>query len=208
MAEVSGGRLYGGVVDENPVKSETKTISLSVDATNRHIGISLNAKKVKYFLESIEFSVEDKKNNNFVVTVPSYRVDVSRPVDLMEEVARLSGYDNIPVTSPLIPADTKGLTKEIRFRETVQDLMTGFGFSEALCYSFDSKRSCDRLGLDEQDRRRRMLGILNPLTEDHTAMRTSQLPGLLKTVQYNLTQQVKNLKTLRSRQGFFQQRSG
>lgn len=112
----------------------------------------------------------------------------------MEEVARLSGYNNIPATFPAMPAEARPPHRKLDLRNRLKDLMTGFGFSEAITYSFVAEASCDRLRLKAEDPRRNLIHILNPLSEDHAVMRTSLATGLIETAVYNTTQQVKNLK--------------
>jgi phenylalanyl-tRNA synthetase beta chain len=121
-------------------------------------------------------------------------VDISRPEDLMEEVARLSGYNNIPTTFPAMPAEGRTSDPSLGLRNRIKRLMNGFGFTEAITYSFASERTGDRLRLKDQDARRNYLHILNPLTEDQTVMRTSLVPGLIEAAVYNIARQVKNLK--------------
>jgi phenylalanyl-tRNA synthetase beta chain len=121
-------------------------------------------------------------------------VDISRPEDLMEEVARLSGYNNIPTTFPTIPAEGRTSNEYLRLRNRIKRLMNGFGFTEAITYSFVSDTSGDRLLLKEGDSRRNFIHILNPLTEDQTVMRTSLVPGLIEAANYNIARQVKNIK--------------
>jgi phenylalanyl-tRNA synthetase beta chain len=112
----------------------------------------------------------------------------------MEEVARLSGYNNIPTTFPQMPATGRRSTKEIHLRNRAGRLMNGFGFREAVNYSFAHHQSGDHLRMNAADPRRQFVKILNPLTEDQAVMRTSLVPGLLQTVHYNFAQQIKNLK--------------
>lgn len=112
----------------------------------------------------------------------------------MEEVARLSGYNNIPTTFPAIPAESRTPDGNLDLRNRIKRLMTGFGFTEAITYSFASEMSSDRLRLKDNDARRAFIHILNPLTEDQTVMRTSLVPGLIEAATYNIARQVKNLK--------------
>jgi phenylalanyl-tRNA synthetase beta chain len=198
MAELGGGRLISGLIDEHPNPQPVKSLKLSAKNTNRLLGTQLRRKEIAGLLKSIEFCVEEKgskKEDDFLaVTPPSFRVDVSRPEDLMEEVARLSGYNHIPTTFPAMPATGRPYQKEIDVRERTRRLMAGFGFHETTNYSFMHKQSADRLRLKTDDPRRKRVDILNPLTEDQAAMRTSLVPGLLQTVHYNFSQQVKNLR--------------
>ena len=198
MAELGGGRLISGLIDEYPNRQSVKSLKLSAKNTNRLLGTQLQSKEIANLLKSIEFKVEKKAAKNekdtLKVTPPSFRVDISRPEDLMEEVARLSGYNNIPTTFPVMPATGRSAHKQIELRQQMRQLMDGFGFRETINYSFMHKQSADRLRLKPDDQRRKLVNILNPLTEDQAAMRTSLVPGLLQTVHYNFFQQTKNLK--------------
>jgi phenylalanyl-tRNA synthetase beta chain len=198
MVELGGGRLISGLIDEYPNPQSVKSLKLSIKSTNRLLGTQVQRKEIANLLKSIEFSVEtkgSKGNEDFLtVTPPSFRVDISRPEDLMEEVARLLGYNNIPTTFPEMPASGRSSHKEIDLRNRVRLLMAGLGFREAINYSFAHKQSADKLRIKSADPRRLMVDILNPLTEDQAVMRTSLVPGLLESMHHNFSQQIKNLK--------------
>ena len=196
MVEIAGGTLVDGIIDEYPSLQTVKDIELGVKRTNRLLGTDLDRNRIQGFLESIEFKVEpiDKNEDRLKVTPPTFRVDVSRREDLMEEVARLSGYNNIPTTFPAMPAEGRPPAHRIRLRNRIKGLMNGFGFTEAIAYSFVAESSCDRLRMKQADPRRAMIHILNPLTEDQAVMRTSLVPGILETMRYNMARQIKNLK--------------
>ncbi len=198
MAELGGGRIISGLIDEYPNRQSVKSLKLSAKNTNRLLGTHFKHREIANLLKSIEFTVVQKAPKKdediLMVTPPSFRVDISRPEDLMEEVARLSGYNNIPTTFPTMPAAGQSPHKEIDLRHRMRQLMIGFGFREAINYSFMHKQSGDRLRLKPDDPRRKLVDILNPLTEDQAVMRTSLVPGLLQTVHYNFFQQIKNLK--------------
>jgi phenylalanyl-tRNA synthetase beta chain len=169
-------------------------IELSVAATNRLLGTALAKSQMADLLRSIEFQVQDRDEDTLSVHVPSFRVDVGRPEDLMEEVARRVGYDQIPVTFPTIAPDTQPPNKLLTQRQSIRALLAGMGFSEIITYSFVHADSCKRLRLADDDARCRQLAILNPLSEDQTVMRTSLIPGLLETMRQNLSRQSRNLK--------------
>jgi phenylalanyl-tRNA synthetase beta chain len=198
MTQLGGGILFSGIVDEKAKLPAPQPIDLSIKATNRLLGTDLDAGQMANHLTSIGFAValpeDDKAPRSLSVSVPSFRVDVTRPEDLMEEVARLSGYNNIPTTFPTIPADTKPPGVMLTQRSRIRTLLTGFGFTEVINYSFTHKDAVDRLNLVPQDARREKVAILNPLTEDQSVMRTSLIPGLLETMQRNRAHQVKTLK--------------
>ncbi|ACN13577.1 PheT [Desulforapulum autotrophicum HRM2] len=194
MAAVSGGALAKGVIDVNPLKSSPVQISLNVEQLNRRLGTDLGTDQIKTLLESVEFRVEDQAEGVLSVAVPSFRVDVTRPEDLSEEVARLWGYDNIQTSFPAVAPSGRQLSPRIAFREKVRDCMVGFGFSEAVNYSFTSAESVDRLKLDENDSRRSVERLLNPISEEMAVMRSTLLPWLFENMRRNHAQQVETLR--------------
>jgi len=196
MVEIGSGTLVDGLIDEYPNLQTVKDIELGVKRTNRLLGIDLDLKQIQGLLESIEFKVDSVDNNGdrLKITPPSFRVDVSRREDLMEEVARLSGYNNIPTTFPAMPAEGRRPDHRIRLRNQIKGLMSGLGFTETIAYSFVAEASCDRLRVKEGDPRRSMIHILNPLTEDQAVTRTSLVPGILETMHFNMARQIKNLR--------------
>ncbi len=203
MAEMAGGRLIGGSIDNHPAPICAKKIILDVKQTNNRLGTDLNRYEMSKYLKSIEFTVEDQGDTSLSVVPPFFRVDVSRPEDLMEEVARLSGYNNIPTTFPHIPAEVRLPVKLLRERGRIRNLMTGFGYTEVVNYSFIHPSFCDNLQLNEDDSRRNVVEILNPLTEDQAVLRTSLIPGLLKTMHHNTSHQIKNIRIFEIGKTFF-----
>ena len=170
-------------------------IQLSVSRTQRLLGIPVSKKKITRLLTAIEFAVENAPERDVLtVTPPSFRVDVSRPEDLMEEVARRSGFDTIPTTYPAVPAGERHQAPRLALRQRIKTVLTGFGFTEVITYSFVHGLAAERLRLPADDPRRRSLAVLNPLTEDQAVMRSSLIPGLLETMRFNLAQQVRSLK--------------
>jgi len=198
MVEFGEGTLIDGIIDEYPQPQKVNSVSLSTARTHRLLGINPDGSEIKKLLESIEFKVEkiasDNGDQQLVVVPPSFRVDILRPEDLMEEVSRLAGYNNIPITFPAMPAEARPPAHRLELRNRLKDLMTGFGFTEAITYSFVAQASCDRLRLKAEDPRRNLIHILNPLSEDQAVMRTSLATGLIETAVYNTAQQAKNLK--------------
>jgi len=198
MVDLGEGTLIAGIIDEYPQPRKVNPVSLSTARTRRLLGIRPDGSEIKKLLESIEFKVEeltsDSSDQQLVVVPPSFRVDISRPEDLMEEVARLAGYNNIPTTFPAMPAEGRRQNRNLELRNRIKNLMAGFGFSEAITYSFIAETSCDRLGIKADDPRRNFIHILNPLSEDQAVMRTSLVPGLIETAADNMARQIKNLK--------------
>ncbi len=194
MEEIAGGKLVSGLIDEHPRPVPTHAIDLHIEKTNRLLGTSFEANEIRSLLESIEFKIKKKNARTLTVVPPSYRVDVTRPEDLMEEAARLSGYEHIPLTHPKMPAEGRPTPKPLQVRNRIKQLLTGFGFSEAITYSFITRDACDMLGLEPDDPRRNTVPVLNPLSEEQAVMRSSMIPGLLGVMHHNLAHQEKHLK--------------
>lgn len=194
MVEICGGKAIGSAIDNYPQPISNKKIFLSVKDTNRLLGRTFFKNEVEERLSSIEFKVESVDEETLAVQAPPFRVDIQRPQDLMEEVARLTGFDHIPATFPVIPAGAKHLNQMVTFKKRIRRLMAGLGFLETINYSFVSGKSIDRLRLKDDDSKRQVVKILNPLAKDQSIMRTSLVPGLLETVCRNISQQIRSLK--------------
>ena len=194
MAELSQGRLVSGVIDEDFRTSGPLELSLSVCATNNLLGTDVDRDRMASLLESVAFKVQSDGEDGLQVQVPSFRVDVARPQDLMEEVARLSGYNQIPITFPGLPA--QGTTPSLLMvrRNQVRDMLSGLGFSETINYSFISADSCDRIRLAADDSRRRHVALRNPISEEQSVMRTTLVPGILEAAQRNISRQQNSLR--------------
>lgn len=206
--QVAGGVLLSGLIDAHPVHPETRTISLPVKRTNQILGVGLNAEEMKSYLESISFTVHSVSKDSLSVTPPFFRVDVTRPEDLMEEVARLHGYDNIPVTFPAITSPGRKDTFRLDIRRQIREILTGFGLTETVNYAFSDDPAPDRLCLPEEDHRRNRVKMRNPLTEEHSGMRTELISGMMFTLRRNLSHQLKNLGLFEIGKTFIQNAPG
>lgn len=194
MAEVSGGEIAKDMIDLYPHPFPKKEIVLRVDRTNRTLGTTLSLNDIRQYLAKIEVVSKKGGKNQLTFIPPSYRRDLIQEIDLIEEVARLHGYNNIPVSVPkaLIKAPKKDEYQ--RFRNRVKQLLIEGGYIEVITYSFISQKSFDKLNLPPDDFRRRCTSIRNPLTEEQSVMRTTLLPGLLECMQYNAYQSNYDLK--------------
>jgi phenylalanyl-tRNA synthetase beta chain len=132
-----------------------------------------------------EHGRHDRPAAALVVTPPSWRPDLTDPSDLAEEVIRLEGYENIPVTMPRAHAG-HGLTARQRTRRSVSRALAGAGYVEVLSWPFGSESDADALLLPAEDSRRRAVKIANPLSDDEPQLRTTLLPGLLRVLARNI----------------------
>jgi phenylalanyl-tRNA synthetase beta chain len=194
MNELAGGIISTGIIDNYPKKFTFPLIHLQAEKTNRLLGTALSSKKIGQYLEALGIEVSDMTEDALTARPPSHRVDLIRDVDLMEEVARLDGYDNIPVTYPSIRPSEDKEKDDLLFRDRARQIMTGLGFSEVITYSFITPDSAERLGAEKNDPLRSFVEILNPLSIDQSVMRTSLIPGLLNSIKTNIFHDEKDLK--------------
>jgi phenylalanyl-tRNA synthetase beta chain len=169
------------------------------------LGTAVSAQEARNYLENLELEVQEEKEDVLVVTPATFRGDLEREIDLIEEVARLNGYDRIPVTIPTGPPSPEKRSKEFLVERKVIDLLIVHGYHEVVNYSFTSPVFADKIGLPPEDPRRQALRILNPLAEDVSVMRTMLIPGLMETVQYNLFRKNSNLKLFELKKVFLPQ---
>ncbi len=188
ICEVAGGTIALGMIDNYPQPIVEREITLSVEKTNQVLGLNMQSVDIETLLKSIGLTAkpaEDRTDEIIYVTIPTGRPDLEREIDLVEEVARLNGYDHIPVTMPASrmichrPPEQKNLMRRLL------EAMVAGGFSEVVNYSFVSPDSWDSMGLDPDDFRRTNVKILNPLTEEQSVMRTSLVSSMLDTVSRN-----------------------
>ena len=185
MQELAGGEVKKGIIDCYPVPFRPAVIDLRVERTNQFLGTDLTGDRMRRYLEALEMEVQPAAGGVFRVTAPSFRVDITREIDLVEEVARLEGYDRIPVTSPPVKPSEEKDPLQLTLGDRVREIMTGFGFSEVISYSFISPESVEKLGPGEGSDLTAFVELMNPLTVEQSVMRTTLVPGLLSTVKTN-----------------------
>ena len=208
IAQVCDASIARDIIDEHPNKPVPFEIDLNTDALNTRLGTDFNADAIQKILTSVEFEVEKTNDTRLKVGIPFFRVDVTRPEDLSEEVARLWGYNNIKTSYPLVPAKGRLLDQKVVLREKIRQLMTGFSFFECINYNFINEDSCDRLRLADNDKRRHVETILNPISDQMSVLRSSLIPGLLETMKRNISQQTDTLKLFEIGKIFFATQKG
>ena len=183
LVEHGGGTVSEGVtyVGGPP---EADTISIDAGLPERVTGIPVEAEAVVRHLRAVGCAVA-VDGRRLTVAPPSWRPDITDPYDLVEEVARVVGYDRVPSVLPAAPAG-RGLTREQKLRRRAGLAMAGAGYVEVLTYPFVGDADWDALDLPAEDERRRTIRIANPLSEEEPALRTTLLPGLLRTLARNV----------------------
>ncbi|MFN2353802.1 MAG: phenylalanine--tRNA ligase subunit beta [Desulfopila sp.] len=195
LCEIAGGSCAEGEgIDAYPGRRFVEPLPLSIARCNDLNGLALSKEQIQTMLRSIGIQCTDKDDDTIAVTPPSFRIDIEREADLVEEVARLYGYDNIPVSLPTVDLSYPEQDRVRLLRLETSELLTRIGFSEAINYSFSTPAHLDMLKLAADDARRRQVRLLNPLSEEQTVMRTTLLPGLLENVKRNISYQKTSVK--------------
>lgn len=191
IMELAGGRVALGRIDAHPGKKGRTGISLRVAKVNQLLGTDLESQEVIQQLQRLNFGVKHGGDGVLDVVPPSRRVDLTREVDLIEEVARMWGFERIPCTVPRTSRAAAAPPTEFRMESLTREVLIGYGFHEVITYSFMDPSAVDRLGLDSGDALRRFVVLKNPLRKDQGVLRTTLVPGILDAVRRNFS--VKNV---------------
>lgn len=180
LVELLGaGEVVDGIIDvDNSGYTPTK-VEFTPDWINKFIGINHPKEEMIKALESVGFTLEGD-----IITVPSWREDVTHKYDIAEEVARFYGYDNIPSTIMKGVAEALPTFRQ-KFEKSVVKSLLGQGFSEIVTYSFISPKYYDKIELPKSSELRNSIKILNPLGEDTSIMRTTAIPSMLEVLARN-----------------------
>ncbi|MFM8519500.1 MAG: phenylalanine--tRNA ligase subunit beta [Solirubrobacterales bacterium] len=186
LVEVCGGEAVPGMVDEGTGIPEEGPVRLGAGTAARVLGMEIPAATQEESLERLGFGVEAGDGGFSVLVPPDRAFDVTREIDLVEEVARVADLDaELPATLPATSGG--GLSREQALRRTAEDSMVAAGFDETVSWSFTSADSITTLGLDPTgDPRARPVAISNPLSEEQAVMRTTLLTSLVDAASRNL----------------------
>ncbi|MEI7590965.1 MAG: phenylalanine--tRNA ligase subunit beta, partial [Deltaproteobacteria bacterium] len=211
----------------SPKISGTPTIVLHQEHLNNIMGIDISPTEITKILSSLSMDVR-KEGDVFFVKPPSFRLDITREIDLVEEIIRIYGYDKIPVSYPVAPIVTEMSLKKnndadianqltantlvklgkSKWQEIAKNTFTGYGYSEIVTYSFVSHRATDMLKITTDDVRRKLVKIKNPLTEEHAVMRSTLVYSILQTMKHNVNNVCSDLKLFEIGRVFFNNNIG
>lgn len=185
---LSGGKVAKGRIDVYPNPVEPKQVKLSIKRLNSVLGADIRAEKIKRIAEGLEFAMEDAGDGDFLFRAPTFRVDITREIDIIEEVARHYGYGKIPPTLPAVSMKTGAPKIEKAARDKVKNILSASGFMEAINYSFEDPEFLSLYAKEEP------LRVLNPLTREGAAMRTNLVSGIIRNVALNLNRQNQDVR--------------
>jgi phenylalanyl-tRNA synthetase beta chain len=191
VAELCGGGVARRLEDVYPSPIELPVIRLRPARTSALLGYEISADEQARHLRSVELDVSEAKGD-LRVLVPSFRaLDLRREVDLIEEVARLAGFDQLPATLP--SGGAGGLDRHQAAERRLRRILTGMDLAEAWTSSFGSPKELDDLGLPDDHPARSMMLLENPTSDDEPALRTTLAPGLLRSVARNAAQRAESV---------------
>lgn len=188
IAKYAGGEVLEGTAEVDTLTVEPVVVSITLEKINRVLGTNLVMSQVKEIFERLQF-VASVEGDTITVTAPTRRSDIKIEEDLIEEVARLYGYDNIPKTLPVGSAALGKLTAYQKKRRVVRGYLEGAGLYQAVTYSLTSKEKAAQYALEKRE----AIRLAMPMSEDHSVLRLSLLPQLLEVVKYNSARQNENL---------------
>jgi phenylalanyl-tRNA synthetase beta chain len=189
LAELAGGEVASGLIDCYPKVISPLKVSFSPRRCRELAGVNYNEGVMVQVLEAAGVKlrpVESDEGPLYEATLPTFRPDLTREVDLFEEVVRLADFENLPATLPKPPAPSRKAPPVFRLKDSLREDLTAFGLTEHVSYSFINPALLTQLGLPpEHPWQKGLVEILNPLSEDHRVLRPSLIPGLAAAVRLN-----------------------
>lgn len=185
MAEIAGGEVLAGTVMIDELDKTPARITVSPDYINNRLGMKISLEEMLAILDRLQIPTE-AVNGKLVIDAPTRRQDLRIEEDIIEEIARMYGYDHIPMTLPVAESKPGGLTPYQAKRRTVRAFLEGAGLYQALTYSLTSKEQAQQYALETAP----VTELLMPMSEDRSTLRQSIIPHLLETATYNVARRI------------------
>lgn len=202
LIEILGaGKVTAGSVDVYPAEWASKAVLVRVERVNKMLGISLEEKAMTGIFTSLEMKVEATAEG-LLVTPPTIRQDLLEEIDFVEEIARIYGYNNLPLTLPKGNSES-GKSRERTLRDLARDTMTALGANEIQTYSFVSPKGVDHILLGSEANERNFVKLINPLGEENSVMRTTLIPNLLEVLGRNFSRNISRVQAFEIGNTFF-----
>ncbi len=200
ILQIAGGSADHGIIDVYPSVRNSKNIELSHEKIMNLLGVDFTDEQIQRVFVSLGFDINKEKSGNFMVSAPYWRTDISIEEDLVEEIARVLGYDSIPA-QPLKGSIPKLIPQKSRdLREELRDLLVEVGLQEVITHTLvDSNSGLTHNGISEHAN---SLRILNPLSSDHQFLRTDLRSSILKVISKSVGHQTKGLSIFEIGRGF------
>ncbi|MCK0204439.1 phenylalanine--tRNA ligase subunit beta [Ornithobacterium rhinotracheale] len=191
IQEIAGGEVVGQIIDVYPTPIEGFDVLLQYRNVERILGERLHREKIKEILELLDIEIISETDGTLELKVPAYRVDVQREIDVIEDILRIYGYNNIQINEKVSSSIVAGEGfLDHKVSEGISDLLITHGFNEAMNLSMYKKEYNDWLGFSEEN----SVTLINSLSQDVSTMRRSLLPSLLSNLDYNIKRRNSNIK--------------
>lgn len=183
IQELAGGTIASEVIDVYPTPAKPAVVELPYEYVDKLIGEKIDREKIKNILRSLEFAILEEEDTSITLKVPPYRVDVLRPADVVEEILRIYGYNQVPVSEQLHTTLPYSNNKKAphQIRSLISEMLTANGFNEIMCNSLTRKSYYENTPVKESS-----VEILNPLSQDLGVLRQTLLFGGLESIAYNI----------------------
>lgn len=193
IEELGCGTVLNGMLDYYPQKEEVQKVTVNPVRINKLLGVNVPMDQFINILESLEFKCNLVSSEVLELEVPTFRLDITEDADILEEIARIYGYDNIPSASLEGNATAGVKTDKQKFIDNVKSNSIACGLNEILTYSFVSPRGVDKINLPADDEKRNFVKIMNPLGEETSVMRTTLIPNMLDVISTNISHKVEEV---------------
>ena len=193
IEELGCGTVLNGMLDYYPQKEEVQKVTVNPVRINKLLGVNVPMDQFINILESLEFKCNLVSSEVLELEVPTFRLDITEDADILEEIARIYGYDNIPSASLEGNATAGVKTDKQKFIDNVKSNSIACGLNEILTYSFVSPRGVDKINLPANDEKRNFVKIMNPLGEETSVMRTTLIPNMLDVISTNISHKVEEV---------------
>ena len=193
IEELGCGTVLNGMLDYYPQKEEVQKVTVNPVRINKLLGVNVPMDQFINILESLEFKCNLVSSEVLELEVPTFRLDITEDADILEEIARIYGYDNIPSASLEGNATAGVKTDKQKFIDNVKSNSIACGLNEILTYSFVSPRGVDKINLSANDEKRNFVKIMNPLGEETSVMRTTLIPNMLDVISTNISHKVEEV---------------
>ncbi|MEG1583628.1 MAG: phenylalanine--tRNA ligase subunit beta [Anaerovorax sp.] len=191
---LGAGVVTRGDVDEYPTKAEKNTVNVRVERVNDILGIELTTSEMKEFFERLEMKVNHFGiTNSLAVTPPTVRLDLLEEIDFVEEIARMYGYDKLPVTLPKGNSEARK-SRERQLKDLARNALVGMGANEIQTYSFVSPKGVEKVGIDGDAWENNFVKLINPLGEENSVMRTILTPNMMEVLGRNFSRNLQEVK--------------
>jgi phenylalanyl-tRNA synthetase beta chain len=202
MNATAGGTVVKGK-QEIYEKKDSKSIFVSFGKIIDILGTPVEHSVIISSLRSVDLHIVKEEETGFVVSVPNFRHDLDEYIDIIEEVARIYGFDHIPATTPVGASQAHKREKSSVYFKSVKEYFTACGFFELINFAFFSVKDIENFTIQPSDERFVGVPIMNPISKDYEVMRTFVAPNVLKSIAYNLNRGARNLRFFEAGKVFF-----